>query len=346
MNSRFLAASLLAAALLACPSSANDSSAAIGLGGLALTQNDAISMDSEDLYISREKVTVKYRFTNTSTRDLETLVSFPLPPLPGEDYMGDQSYPDWGTDLQFKTLVDGKPARLDLRDVVTIIGQPSGKDVSTRLKALGWPIKHWVDYKFEEGLQDLPDDKKAAFVKEGLLQKDEDGPYVRPNWQVATHVTRTQLFPAGKTISVEHSYKPVAGGSVGGALIAEYRKSSGDYFQEYSKKYCMDKPFLAGFDKSYNARAKAAKAKGDEYGGVAYVEHWVDYVLKSGANWKGPIKDFRLVVDKGRPANLVSFCMDGVKKTAPTRFEVRKKNFEPARDLNILIVEFYDYQGS
>ena len=50
---------------------------------------------------------------------------------------------------------------------------------------------------------------------------------------------------------------------------------------------------------------------------------------------------FRLVVDKGKPDNLVSFCMDGVRKISPTQFEVRKTNFEPRRDLPVLIVEFY-----
>ena len=37
---------------------ANDSAAAIGLGGLELTRNAAISMDSEDLYISAGEVRV------------------------------------------------------------------------------------------------------------------------------------------------------------------------------------------------------------------------------------------------------------------------------------------------
>ena len=59
----------LIALLQTTPAMANDSSAAIGLGGLELKQSDAISMDSEDLFLSRQKVIVKYRFTNTSDRD-------------------------------------------------------------------------------------------------------------------------------------------------------------------------------------------------------------------------------------------------------------------------------------
>ena len=45
------------------------------------------------------------------------------------------------------------------------------------------------------------------------------------------------------------------------------------------------------------------------------------------------------MVDKGKPRNLVSFCMNGVKKISPTQCEVRRKNFEPSRDLDVLIVQ-------
>ena len=46
----------------------------------------------------------------------------------------------------------------------------------------------------------------------------------------------------------------------------------------------------------------------------------------------------RLTVDKGRPDALVSFCETGVKKIGPTTFEVRRQNFMPTRDIDIMIV--------
>lgn len=338
---RFIA--LIALVAVSASASANDSSAAIGIGGLELTQNDVISMDSEDLFISRQQIRVKYRFTNRSARDVETLVSFPLPAIPYgiSDYLGDQGYPDW-KDLRLSTKVDGKPVTLTRVDRVEV----GGKDVSTRLKQLGWPVAYWDDYEFMEKLIDLPEAQKATALKDGLLRRPADDPKsVEPAWQLTTHITRKQLFPAGKTVVVEHEYKPVAGGSVGGILFAEHRNSSPGYFSDYSHQYCMDKAFLSGFDKVYAAKLKANKARSEEYGGVPYVEHWVSYVLKSGANWKGPIKDFRLVIDKEKPDNLLSFCGKGVKKISPTRFEMRKKNFEPDTDLDILIVEFADFDG-
>lgn len=44
------------------------------------------------------------------------------------------------------------------------------------------------------------------------------------------------------------------------------------------------------------------------------------------------------MVDKGDPQNLVSFCAEGVKKVSATQFEVRKKNYVPSRDLDVLIL--------
>jgi Domain of unknown function (DUF4424) len=346
MTQKLLIASMFAlvAALPAGPAFANDSSAAIGVGGLELRYNDTISMDSEDLYLSRKKVTVKYRFTNPSNRDVDTMISFPLPPLPHgiDGYIEAQSFSDWRAQLQFKTLVDGKPVEYGLYEAVILADRAGPKDISSRLKQLGWPIRYWEDFEYSDKYFDpLTAAEKAKFIAEGLIRKEADSEYYWPNWQVQAHVTRKQRFPAGKTISVEHSYTPIAGGSVGGALTAEYRHSEGSGFKDYAAQYCIDKAFLSGFDKRFAAEKKKAAANGNEYG-TAYMEHWLDYILKPGANWKGPIKQFRLVVDKDKPDNLLSFCMDGVKKISPTRFEVKKTNFEPTQNIRILIAEFYD----
>ena len=37
-----------------------------------------------------------------------------------------------------------------------------------------------------------------------------------------------------------------------------------------------------------------------------------------------------------------SFCADGVKKIAPTVFEVAKQNFTPTRDVRVLIIDFVE----
>ena len=171
-------------------------------------------------------------------------------------------------------------------------------------------------------------DQKAAFVREGLLRHSDQYDALLPAWRVVTQVTRQQTFPAGQSVEVTHRYEPLAGGSVGGNLDRAFRGSP--YFADYARRYCVDDYFLAGFDRR--------QGKGD--GQRFYVEHWLSYILHSGANWRGPIGRFRLVVDKGSPDNLVSFCMAGVRKISPTQFEVRKQDFEPAADIDVLIVEW------
>lgn len=62
----FGAALVLISALEASPAQANDSMAEVAIGGLTLLKTDAISMDSEDLCISRDLLKVKYRFSEVS----------------------------------------------------------------------------------------------------------------------------------------------------------------------------------------------------------------------------------------------------------------------------------------
>ena len=49
-----------------------------------------------------------------------------------------------------------------------------------------------------------------------------------------------------------------------------------------------------------------------------------------------------LIIGKDKPCKLVSLCMDAVKKIGPTRFKVRKSNFDPTGDIQILFAEFCD----
>lgn len=328
LSTMLLAVSLAA---ITVPVKANDSAAAIGLGGLELTQNDAISMDSEELFLSMKRVTVKYQFTNTTDKDVKTLVSFPLPTLPydGDEDFGDQAHAIW-EELDFQTKVNGVPIQLDYRQTATI----NGKDITSRLKQLGWPMQYWLDYEFQKKLQKTPKTDLEKYVSEGLLKQSAGGVDIYADWKVATHVTREQVFPANKTITVEHSYRPITGGTNGGNMSA-YARNNSDYgFDWFRKTYCIDDNFTAGFDKKYNARSKEKREQ--------YTELFLDYRLSPGANWKGPIKKFRLIVDKSDPAYLVSFCMDGVRKISPTQFEVTKTDFEPEADLKILLVRWFN----
>lgn len=310
---------------------ANDAIAEVAVGGLVLKESEDISLDKEELYLSMDEVRVDYLFTNTSGEDIEALVAFPLPDQDLSDF--DANVQDFRTALDFRTTVDGQALDYDIT-VQAILG---GKDVTAALEEIGFDPyttpQNWDAY--DAALQALTPAQLDGAVARGLFERDTSNPASTayfPRWKIRTIVTRTQTFPAGQTIAVSHRYKPVLGGSVGGALNAEYRNE--DWGKEHAGDFCIEDDWFAAFDKALAKRATTANSS-------PYNEVWLSYVLSTGASWKGPIKDFRLVVDKGRPENLVSFCAEGVEKIGPTRFEVRKTDFEPAEDIKLLIVEWF-----
>ncbi|GAA0471542.1 DUF4424 domain-containing protein [Parasphingorhabdus litoris] len=318
---------------IAAPARANDSAAAVRLGGLELKQNDAISMDSEELFLSLKRVIVKYEFTNTTDRDITTLVSFPLPALPHEigAHFGDQKFPDWKA-IDFQTKVNGKAVTLEYRDIITA----DGKDITQRVKQLGWPTQYWLDHDFQRKLEQLPKAELDKYLTEGLIKRSARGMDHYIDWQVSTHITREQTFPANQTIKVEHSYRPITGGTNGGNMSANVRGETSDYgFKWFQKNYCIDDNFIASFDETYYSRFEEKREQ--------YVELFLDYRLLPGANWQGPIKKFRLVVEKPSPSDLISFCMDDVRKISPIQYEVVKRNFEPKQDLKLLFVDWFEY---
>ncbi len=326
------AAILVFACVIAAASArANDSTAEIALGGLTLTKSDAISMDSEDLYISRDRVRVKYRFTNTTDAPIDALVAFPLPEIPPgrEEEAGYWGDPVSG--LKFTTSVDGQPLALQLAEQAFF----KGREIGARLSGLHVPLNRFAD-GFDAAINRLPKTERDRLLSDGLIRDDgvSDHPIWMGLWSLRTTLTRHQTFPARKTVAVEHEYSPMAGGSVGGGLDPKIRTQpdSGPFFAEQRRKYCIDADWLQSFD------GKLASQK--DRSGLRYSEVWLGYVLKTGANWKGPIGDFRLVVDKGKPDLLVSFCAEGVKKISPTQFEVRRANYTPAADLDVLIVDW------
>jgi len=323
------ALALLLSIAALCPSSAcaNDSSAEIGIGGLTLTRNDVVRLDSEELTISRDRVAVSYRFTNPSAQDVETLVAFPLP---DQNFGVEIPVVDYAEQLAFRTAVDGEPVPLD----ILVRAEFGGRDITQRLTELGLPVIP-VHERFDKAVNAMPEAARKTLIGEGLILDDGfDGVQNlwAAKWTLKTTVTRKQVFPAGKTIRVEHSYKPYAGGSVGGYLDLKYRGEK--EFASRKKRWCIDRAFLHALDRRMADGRKASA-------NFAYSEVWLAYVLTSGANWAGPIRDFRLVIDKGNPDSLVSFCGEGVKKLDATRFEMRRKNFMPKTDLNVLIVDFH-----
>lgn len=319
-----------ALALSATPVFANDSIAELGTGGLILSRSDAVAMESEDLYISPEKVTVDYVFRNNTDRDVDAIVAFPMPDIEG-DPNEMPAIPDGQSDnfLGFEVTIDGVAAKPQLEQKAFALGI----DISADLKAHNVPFYPFGDAA-KAALAKLPQAVADDWVDRGLIIEDtaDDGSGMKtvyvPFWQLRSTYWWRSTFPANKAVRVAHRYKPSVGGTSSVSFF--YDGQFQGQYAAYKTRYCMDQTFE-------NAIRKAAKGNPD--GTPRYFENRIAYILTTGGNWAtGTIGKFKLTVDKGDPKNLVSFCGENVRKVGPTRFEMTAENFYPERDIDILLL--------
>ena len=216
-----------------------------------------------------------------------------------------------------------------------------GVERTNELRELGVPLAPYLE-RLGERLDALPAESRKKLVELGLAVEETEyegeKPVVHldPTWTLKTTYYWDQVFPPGET-KIEHRYAPSVGVTLGSVVGSEYvpellRKADPDEgdrnqideFNDHVRTYCLDD----GFIQSARRIEKTLPKEG------TLIERRISYVLKTAANWSGPIKAFRLVVDKQYPDNLVSFCGQGVRKTGPTTFEMTKTDFTPAEDLS------------
>jgi len=309
---------------------ANDSSAELSVGGLVFTKSADVSLESEDLTITPDLVVVRYRFVNQAPNPVTLTVAFPLPDIDlseGDNYAIPSNDP--ANFLGFETKVDGKPISFTVRQTAFL----GTKDITAALRGAGVPLLPIGAQQTR--LSDLPQATRDQLIGQGLLLQngtDDHGRQLYEGaWTVKTAAVRQQTFPPNRPVIVEHRYHTSLGVSFDTVLRKGLRqnKAMAAEIERYRKNYCVGDTFLAGLDKlAGSAEANSAKLQ----------ERRISYILKTGANWAGPIKDFKLTVDKQKADRLVSFCADNIKSVSPTAVEVTAKDFMPDKDLKILIV--------
>ena len=330
MRSLLSCAAFLACGAMLSSALANDSTAELSVGGLVFTHSTEISVESEELTITPDEVHVRYVFLNQTQKPATVTVAFPLPDIDLSD-ADNYAIPtdDPVNFVAFETKVDGKPISFKMNQRAFL----GDKDISASIKAAGLPLLPIGTQG--DRIAGLPKEARDRLIGEGLLipaGTDAKGQQLHAgSWTVKTTVVRQQTFPPGKPVVVEHRYRTSMGVSFDTILRKGLRENAAmeEEFKRYRAGYCVPDDLLRGID----------RIAGSAEGNVAELrERRINYVLKTGANWLGPIKDFKLVIDKGRPERLVSFCFDNVKKISPTAFEVRMKDFTPDRDLKILLI--------
>jgi hypothetical protein len=317
----------LAALLLSVSSlQANDSAAHLGAGGLELTTTDAVVMEKEDLYLSPELVKVDYIFRNVTTAPVELRVAFPLPRLDMRVVHGcaDVSipYPDEENFVRFATQVNGRPVRMEMQAKAYV----GDRDITSLLKEVNISA---ADLKSDliDSLSRLSAADKRRLTDVGALGEQEgcnDGP--QPVWNAEVIYHWQQRFEPGVATRISHSYSP----ALGSFFISPHEKLFGPSDRMSPRdpdltRFCVDEGTWRGI-----------KRKAPNGGEV--VGRNLEYILQTARSWKGPIRDFTLTIDKLAPETIVSLCASGIKKTGPTTFEIKKRNFRPADDLNVLFI--------
>ena len=305
---------------------ANDTTAALTTGGLVFASDPDIEMRSEDLHISQREVAVRYRFFNRAAADRDVTLAFPMPEIDNQE-ADNIDLPDVDADnfLKFRTTVEGAPvvARIEQKAML------AGQDVTARLKNLRLPLLPSAK-KTVAALDALPPAERTKLLDEKLVRADDYDVgkgmehHLAPEWRLRTTYFWQQNFPANREITIEHRYVPSVGGTVQTALDRPSTLSAEE--KTFYAKYCPDKAFLSA------VATLTRKLK------TPPPEIRIAYVLGTGANWAGPIRDFRLTLDKGDPQALISVCGSGIVKTGPTTFEMHKVDFRPQGDLDVLII--------
>ncbi len=318
--------------IVASPSHANDTMAELAAGGIQYVKSNDVEMSEERLFVSMDKVKVDYVFTNKSAKDVEGLVAFPLPDImPISD--GDAAVRDAESDnfLGFSVRQDGKPIDVKLQQRAVVLNL----DVTDTLVTAGVPLANYNE-KAGKVLDGLSPTVIDDLLGKGLVSVEEwdSGAgmqkHVLPQWTLKSTYYWTTTYPANGSVNVSHEYLTGTGGTVGMTFLGEDGKAGGEQLELYRKKYCVDDDFVRKVEK---------RLIGHNFdNGPLFTENWISYILSTGANWSGPIGKFTLVVDKGSPDNLVSFCGEGVKKIGPTTFELTKTDFWPEEDLHVLVL--------
>ena len=154
-----------------------------------------------------------------------------------------------------------------------------------------------------------------------------DETFTYPQWSVILRYHWTQTFPAGAVVKISHEYENRSGGG-----IFSWSAPARGLHADACRPVLHRRRHLT---RAGQGAGPPAEADGQVY---SVGTSWnMAYVLRTANSWAGPIRRFKLTLDKGAPENIISLCAEGIKKTGPTTFVMEKTDFVPDRDLEILI---------
>jgi Domain of unknown function (DUF4424) len=308
---------------------ADDTLVTLAAGGLTPQKTSKIVMESGDLQIAIHQITVKYVFRNTSDHDVDATVAFPLPALEGNVVaLSPVNFPskDPINFMAFRVVVNGHRIFPHVR----VRAFKNGRDITARLRSLGLPVSV-LDPKLQSVFFRLSRELRDQLEKEQLVVDEEykgtsgkTEHYVWGFWDTQIQYYWHQRFPAGSSVTVLHTYKPV----VGGSYIAW-----NDDGERSVKPYCGNSATLERI-----AKLKARSPKRAD-NNAALLEREIQFILTTANSWSGPIRHFHLSVLLDHPDDIFVACTPGLKRTSPTRYDLYLSDFHPKSDLNFLFLQ-------
>ncbi len=330
---------------------ANDSEAGFTMGTLVFKSNPDVQMMREDLLISipDSTIRVEYEYANKSGEDIELLIGFPIPKplydMTGRHFPVEQSNFDFAN---FKTWVNGERVIWWPLFAGDLAQQEACQDLWFQRNRIfdeaGYcfqsfsakatfdntdcsDTEHALDTEQSEYLARLKKQESDLGCKIDLNTELSSPPYLhgaRPGYEefahVFTTVLRRQVFPANETVTVVHEYKIDWGSGVPQSLG----------IIDGGARECFVN--LSDFKQS-NAKTLEAYEKGtlEKHAALDYI--FSSYILRTGANWNGPIGRFRLEI-VSQPNSLLEVCFEGLQKVSDTSFVFEADDFLPAQDLH------------
>jgi Domain of unknown function (DUF4424) len=289
---------------------AADITVEVGAGGLAFAGNPSIRIDSQDILVTPEKITVTYALRNSASSPQSIFISFALPDLDANLISEDNTGVVDAVPENFvgaKTIVDGQPAVLKAEQHTIALGL----NATAALQAAGLPL-----FPLGEGLtaklEALSAAQRIDLLERGILK--EDGAAVAPAWTLKTVAYWRQSFAAGQTITIVHSYQPLAG-------AVAY---SSEAVSPLRKKMCLTQA------------QESAIAKLASNAGTALRLKTIAYNAPPGSDSLGPVTNFRLIIETGDPQTVVATCREGLKRTGPMQLEWSAADHTPDDDFLLL----------
>lgn len=307
---------------LSMPAFAQDEGRGIGtaIAGPVFHLPSGVSVERQDVHISTYSVRLTYVFKSATRQTVH--FSFAMPEMP-VDADPDIAMLDEGSEAA-GLAADTQPANyLDLS--VSVDGRKltlgghgrallEGKDVTRQLLDAGVPLLSGPDG--DPIWRQLPPEKQAELRASGLMSDDT------VLWTYQADLAWDVTLEPGET-RVEVGYDP---------LTNYWSDINLDSFPEMAtdgsatKAYCID------------AAVRRAFLSGKHYYDLYTVTH-----LAPPDGWRGPVRHYRLEVEKRHPTDFVAFCPQEAKKISPTRFEWTATDYTPDDRTGVLF--FWDTEA-